>query len=237
MRHIYLPFLFVLLFASCAKNRYITEETVALTRTHEKVAVLPVDVFTTGRLPKNLSEAEIKEIELAESEYFQDIILASIQRNTRRGKTPYWVDFMSNQETTKLLKQQGISIEQSFELPPSQLAKLLGVDAVVRADVKKTRYMSEEASAIISVAQRAVWALSDGPVFGLPRIATTTNDVDLRLDLVNAEDGVALYHRNIDLSIDYRNTTDDAVERLSNKLGRFFPYKEHKLAKIKTYDR
>jgi len=212
----------MLMFASCAKNRYISEDVVATTRSHQSVAILPVEVETTGRLPKNLSAREIEEIEIAESHMFQDIVLSAIMRNNRRGKTPYWVDFLSNQETLSKLEANNISMHDAYDMQPTELAEILGVDAVVRADVKKTRYMSDEASVIIGTGARIVNILTEG-IF-IPGSVSNTYTVDMQLELVNAADGSALYSRDLDLDIDHNNTVDDAIEKISRRIGKFFPY-------------
>jgi len=220
---IYLPILMMLFFGSCTKNTYISKDIDTETQGHETVAILPVQVETTGRLPKNLSASEIRDIELAESELFQDIVLTAIQRNNRRGKNPYSVNFMSNRETLAKLEANGISIEDAYTTQPSVLAEVLGVDAVVRADVKKTRYMSDEASLLIRTGTRILNRVDE--IF-IPGSVANTYSVDMQLELVNAADGNTLYSRYLDLDINHRRSVDDAVQKLSKRMGRFFPYKK-----------
>ena len=45
----------ILLLSSCNRNKYITKTNYDLAKQHNTVAVLPVDVITTGNLPKSLS--------------------------------------------------------------------------------------------------------------------------------------------------------------------------------------
>ena len=216
----------ILLLSSCNRNKYITKTNYDLAKQHNTVAVLPVDVITTGNLPKSLTQEEIKKINEAESEFFQDIILSAILRKNKT-KNPYQVQFLSTDQVNNVLAKEGITVSNFQDYSPNELATILGVDGVVQAKVKKERFMSETASSLIKAGEILVDIVTETP-FNLPWNANRTYEIDLKLGVVDGASGIVIYNRTVDASIDFRNDSEDAVEQLSRKISRNFPYRDYK---------
>ena len=216
--------------SGCSRNPYISEEIASITRQHERVAILPVHVSITGNLPENVTEEQLNELYETESKMFQNALLSGILRRTKGGKTPYWVQFLSNDETNTLLEKKQINLHEINEYSPTELAEILNVDAVVKADVIKERFMSETLSAVIAVGEDVIEEITD-VWLPIPSKAKRTYEVYMQLELVDKSSGANLYHRSIRYSIDYRSSVTDAVYIISGRIGKYFPYKAHKLRK------
>lgn len=175
-------------------------------------------------MPKNLTKQDIEKIDLTESEYFQNVVYQAIQRKNR-SNNPYWVSIMSNLDVNATLAQSEITVGNLEEYKTEELAKVLGVDAVVAVQVNKRRYMSEEASAIINVWETILEALTDGPI-GLPNQVDRTHYIRVDMQIIDVDSNTSIYERNFSGNIDFRSTPEDAAIWLSRRMGKKFPYRE-----------
>jgi len=96
------------------------------------IAVLPAEMVFTGTLPKNLSPEDIAFIEETESRTFQNSLYNSILRHANGRKYYTSINVQDIGTTIKLLEENKITIRDSWKQDDRQLAKILGVDAVVR---------------------------------------------------------------------------------------------------------
>src|SRR5688572_4652712 len=85
-----LPLIFLF---SCKPNYYLVGDFDNKTKEHKKVAVLPVEMVFTGKKPQNLTDADIRQLEEAESLAFQISLFNGIISNANRRKKVTTVDF------------------------------------------------------------------------------------------------------------------------------------------------
>lgn len=227
MKKITLLTLAVILLASCAKNYYVNPQFEDKTRTHTVVAILPYKMINTGKQPKNMTQQDLEKLEEAESVAFQTSLYDQILKSTRGGKKPFRVEFQSVNITNSKLKEQGISIRESWDKDPTELAKLLGVDAVAKSSVQKNRYLSDLASFGIDVGTSILEGLT-GLGGATPMNATKTNDVRLSCDLINATDAATLYNLSRSFSVDWTYSTQQVIEDVNRRISRTFPYRIEK---------
>lgn len=212
----------IALLAACSAQKYTIDDFDAITRNHQTVAILPVEMVFTGKQPKKLTEEDIAQIEEAESEAFQISLLNSILDKADKMR----VIFQDYNRTNKRLADAGISIRQSWDMDPEELAQILGVDAVVRMRVEKQRYMSDLASFGIDLAQDLVWLLSDYSIYPwLPGSLQKTNDIHTRATLLNGTDGNVLWNMSVNREADWNNPSDQIINSLTRKYARNFPYR------------
>src|SRR5678809_189197 len=149
--------IFLLFLFSCSNKYYTASNFEEKTEDHKVVAILPAEVTFSGKQPKNLSPDDIAKAEERESIDFQYALMNSIlnHANTKRYITT--VNFQDINTTRKILEQNNISIRDSWNKNDDELAKLLGVDAVIRMSVRKQRFMSDEASYGVGVAKQIVY--------------------------------------------------------------------------------
>lgn len=174
---------------------------------HKIVAILPFEVKITYRKqPKNFSSEANRDQEQSMARSIQ----ASLYTFLLRKGSDYTVTFQDVDKTNILLKKAGI-LGKLDEATKDEIAKILGVDAVIggRFETEQTK---SEAGAIAS-------AVLFGGFGGKSGTGT------MFLTLNNGLDGDLLWRffKTMDDSI--MSSTDDMVERMMRKISRNFPYK------------
>ncbi len=111
-------------------------------------------------------------------------------------------------------------------MPAEELAAVLGVDAVLRTRVEKTRYMSELASWGTEVGLHVLHEASEGKLDWLiPPGLTRTDDIYADSTLVSGEDGDLLWKVAVHRATDWRRPANDVVAGITRKLSKKFPYR------------
>jgi len=189
-----------------AKQTFESPKLKSSIASHKTVAILPFDVKITYRKqPKNFSSEANKDQEKTMSKSIQ----ASMYTFLLRRLEDYSVSFQDVDKTNILLKKAGVE-NKLDEYTKDELAKILGVDAILggRFETEQTK---SEGAAIASV------LLTGG--FG-----GKTGTGSLFLTVNNGSDGELLWRffKTMDDSI--AGSTDDLVERMMRKVSRNFPY-------------
>src|SRR6476469_4502823 len=180
-----LPVLFLVLFTSCAGHKYYTSSSFdQQTARHKLIAVLPAEMIFTGTLPKNLSPEDIAFIEETESRTFQNSLYNSILRHANGRKYYTSINVQDIGTTLKLLEENKITIRDSWKQDDRQLAKVLGVDAVVRMRIQKKRYMSDLASFGVGYGQQVLYQISSVGKY-IPYVPNKTNDIYASCNVVS----------------------------------------------------
>lgn len=107
-----------------------------------------------------------------------------------------------------------------------ELAAILEVDAVLRTEVQKTRYLSDLASFGIQLRQDILRVIS--PVYLWPlmgRNMTRTNDIYASAQLLNGNDAIVLWSTSRDVSTDWRSPSEQIIRGMTHRLARDFPYR------------
>ena len=142
------------LLQSCSRDVYNNNTYIASNATAgHTVAILPVEVDLTGRLPKGYTRENELRDEENESIAIQNMIYSEYlfkAKSTNKKKAS--VKLMNTELVNSKLKENGINTRQSWEMNPDSLGKLLGADLVLKIRVQKRRVMSETASLGIGVA-------------------------------------------------------------------------------------
>lgn len=215
---------FFLVLASCSRRYYTASNFEEKTEDHKVVAILPAEVIMSGKMPKNLSEEDIAKTEESESINFQYALLNSILRHANTGKYITTVNFQDLITTKKILEEHNISVRDSWKSDDTELAKLLGVDAVIRMRVEKRRYMSDEASYGIDVAKQIIYKTGAGSKVPVPNSVGKTYDIWATCNLLS--DHQTLWNNNYKRSTDYDTPANVIVEWITNSFGENFPYKQ-----------
>ena len=119
------------------------------------------------------------------------------------------VEIQDPRTTTALLKKENIDYDNILDYTPQELAKLLGVDAVISGDFETNKPMSEGASIVL------------GSLFGF---FGSTNSATLNMSVHNAEDGVLLWNYNKKVNGSIGSDTEDLVNTLMRKASRRLAY-------------
>jgi len=226
-KYLLLPvsFVFIIVLTSCSSHKYYTSSLFEEQTAHHKIiAVLPAEMIFTGTQPKNLSPEDIATIEETESRGFQNSLYNSILRyaNTKKYFTSVSVQDIGT--TQKRLEENGISIRDSWKEDDKRLAKLLGVDAVVRMRIQKKRYMSDLVSMGVDMGRQILYETGVATKIPLPYISNKTNDIQASCNVVS--NNQTLWNDNYRRGADYNSPSDEVINEITDNFGKHFPYKK-----------
>jgi hypothetical protein len=216
--------IFILFLFSCSNKYYTASNFEEKTEKHKVVAILPAEVALTGKLPKNLSPEDIAKAEERESIDFQYALMNSILNHANTKKYITTVNFQDINTTQKILEQNNISIRDSWKKNDEELAKILGVDAVIRMNIRKQRYMSDEASYGVGMAKQVIYKTGLGSKVPVPSSVGKTYDIYATCNLLS--DNQTLWNDNYKRSTDYDTPPNVIVEWITDDFGTNFPYKQ-----------
>lgn len=219
---ILLPLFFILIFASC-KNYYTASNFDEITQDHQTIAVLPLKMEFTGVQPRNFTPEVIEAIEESESLLFQESFFYKILESTRRGKRQLTVNVQHYAKTQKILEDNGISVRDSWFEDPAELAEILGVDAVVKGRIQKTRYFSDIESYGIEVGQEILNVLTDGNIFS--GVNPPNKNVQASYSLIEKKDGAVLWSIDFNQQADWTVSAEQIVNSINHRSARRFPYR------------
>lgn len=215
---------FVLFLFACSNKYYTAGNFSEKTEDHKVVAILPAEIVFSGKLPKNLSPEDIAKAEETESVNFQYALMNSILRHANTRKYITTVNFQDVNTTQKILAQNNISLRDSWKKDDNELAKLLGVDAVIRMNIRKQRYMSDEASYGVGVAKQVIYKTGIGSKVPVPSSVGKTFDVYATCNLLS--DNQTLWNDNYKRAADWDTQPNVIIEWITDSFGENFPYKK-----------
>jgi hypothetical protein len=216
--------IFLLFLFSCSNKYYTASNFEEKTEDHKVVAILPAEVTFSGKQPKNLSPDDIAKAEERESIDFQYALMNSILNHANTKKYITTVNFQDINTTLKILEQNNISVRDSWKKGDAELAKLLGVNSVIRMSIRKQRYMSDEASYGVGVAKQVIYKIGVGSKVPVPSSVGKTYDIYATCNLLS--DNQTLWNDNYKRSTDYDTAPNVIVEWITDDFGTNFPYKE-----------
>ncbi len=204
---------------------YVSHRFGELTKEHEVIAILPFEIRFTGVMPAQMLAEDILLIEEAESRAFQYSFHNELLRRTRSAKRALPVEVQDHGKTIALLHDHGISIRESWEMLPEELATILGVDAVVRARIQKARIMSDMASLGIQVGKDLLNRIANIPLRSWIAGFSANNKAILAdYSLFNRHSGTTLWSIEFEQEADWRRPAHEMIDQISRIAIRKFPY-------------
>lgn len=195
------------------------------------IAVLPVEVIMSGKQPARLKAEQIERIEEAESKMLQGRIQESVV-NATMGRKKRNVAVIDMDKVNNNIVLSGSSVRSSWSVDTEKLAKLAGADAVIRARMTKTRYMSNLASYGTSVGADVLDILkkfyvpgaliSDSKVEG-SGVMKKTHSVDVNVRLISAKDGSVLWSFSDVFDSDWDTSVDQSIAESLGRMALRFP--------------
>jgi len=215
----------IFFFTACSRKNYAVSYFDQQTAHHKLIAVLPAEMIFTGVQPKDLSPEDIAKIEENESRIFQNYLFNSILRyaNSRKYYTAVGVQDIST--TLKLLEDNKISIRDSWREDDRKLAKILGVDAVVRMRIQKKRYMSDLASLGVSYGRQVINQIGNVGKY-VPYVPNKTNDIYASCNIVS--DNQTLWNDDYRGSSNYNVSSERVIDDITDNFGQHFPYRKRR---------
>jgi hypothetical protein len=173
---------------------------------HKIVAIIPFKVSIKYRKqPKNFDLDANKEQEKSMATSIQSSMYTFL---LRKGGD-YTVDFQDVDKTNILLKKAGM-LEKMDEFTKDEIAKVLGVDAVIGGTFESEQTRSDGAAIATTI------------LFG--SVGGKTGSGTSVLTLNNGKDGELLWRFFKTMDDNIFGSTDDLVERMMRKVSRNFPY-------------
>lgn len=203
-------FLSILTFMSYGQtNLYQHPDFEKLTKNHKTIAIVPfkTTVKLRPKKMKALKEGDLEKIERAEGEGLQSAMHSWFLKRKKRGKLK--VDVQDPKRTNALLKKSNISYDNIEDQLPEDLAKLLGVDAVISGNFETNKPMSDGASIALGV------------VFGF---FGSTNTAVINMSINNGSDAELLWNYNKKVRGSIGSDSDDLVNILMRKASRRLGY-------------
>ena len=193
----------------------------------DTVAVLPFEMVFTGRLPADVRPDQIAAIEEAESLAFQHALYNRLlDRSSVTRDRPILVNIQPVATTNRLLEANEIAVRESWLLSTEELARTLGVEAVIRTRIVKERYLSDFSSYGSEVGLEILHRATDGGTDWLiPPGLTRTHDIHAESELVGCPDGDMLWKVEVHRATDWRRPANDVIVGLTKKLSKKFPYR------------
>lgn len=205
-KFIFISLLFVGMVGYSQKQIFESPQLDTAVKQHKMVAILPFNVkITYKKQPKNFSADANKEQEIKMSKSIQ----SSMYTFLLRKKDNYTVAFQDVEKTNVLLKKAGVS-EKLDEMTKDEIAKILGVDAVIGGSFEQEQTKSEAG------------AIATAIVFG--GFGGKTGSGTLTMTVNNGKDGELLWRFFKTMDDNITTSTDDIVEHMMRKVSRNFPY-------------
>lgn len=179
---------------------------------HRTVAILPATVIVTLRHAeaKKFSSEELLDMERQTGYDIQDRMYSWFLGSSE--KYNYTVSFQDVSRTNALLLQEGIDYRNLATTDCSELAKLLGVDAVIQDRTLMDKPLSTGAASV-------------GIFFGL---RGTTNRVVTTINIKDGKSGILLWKYAYDAMGTLGSSIDNLVDALLSNASKKFPYKTNK---------
>jgi hypothetical protein len=215
------------LLGACTAVHYESPRLTGRAPDSQTIAVLPFEMVFAGKMPADLGPEQIRAIEVGESLAFQHALYNRLlDRSSATRDRPILVRIQPVETTNRLLDEGGISLREAWQMPAERLAETLGVEAVLKTRVEKTRYMSELASWGTEVSLSVLHEATAGRIDWLiPPGLTRTDDIYADSTLLSCEDGDLLWKVAVRRATDWRRPANDVVAGITKKLAKKFPYR------------
>lgn len=212
MRRFTLPLLWVVSLTACVHDpngMYVSPRFAALTSGHQTVAILPFHVsIAPDGLPRNITPQDKLKLEQEEGLALQTQLHNQLME--RSGE--FTVRFQDIAETNTLLERAGFGYEALNIQDKQDIARLLGVDAVISARVYRSS-PNTSAGAIVAV------------LVGTPAGAIkNVNEVNVDLLLHNADDGALLWTFRQMFTGGVGSSPERMARAMLTSIARRFPY-------------
>ena len=188
---------------------YVNPKFSQIAKNQKIIAIVPFSttIQLRPRQMRNTSPEQLKTMEMNEGEGVQTALYSWFLKRGSKGKL--LVQVQDPNVTNIKLKRGGVKIENYSDHTPAEIAKILGVDAIVMGTLKTTKPMSAGVSAALGVLVGA-WGV--------------TNRATMNLFIYNAADGAVLLNYNKGIRGSLGSSTQDMVNILMRKASRRIAY-------------
>ncbi len=217
MKQVLLLASLLIILTSCARRKMMERVDHFNIKT---IAILPAQLEVTGNVPKKLSPEQLQQIILQNKKFLNRALYIDLaQYVDSRTRRYSQVQFQSIDRTNKLLEEKGITDSASWQMDPADLAKILGVDAVVSAKVTQNHILSDEVAMGIDVIGGIVKQTVPG--LPLPYGAARTSDMYVNCALIR--DGYSVWSTRFTNHTDWNYPFQNAIQNATAAIAYRFP--------------
>ena len=191
-------------------NLYENPKFDAIAKNHQSIGIIPFKATVKLR-PKQMakmSHEQFKRLEISEGKSIQTAMYSWFLKRKKRGKL-LSIEVQDPNKTMALLGKEGITQENLSNYTPEEIAKILGVDALISGTYNTNKPMSEGASVALGVLI-GFWG--------------TTNSATVNMSVHNASDGVLLWNYNKKVRGSIGSSPEDLINVLMRKASRRLSY-------------
>ena len=202
--------------AFAGAQQYLNPNFKTLSAAHKTIAILPFKVTIDTKRMKGVSLDQIRQNELDEGLQFQkQLYIRLLQKSADEH---YTVGFQDADQTVALLQKAGIPVDSVNFHPKDEIARLLGVDALLSGTVNQSQPTSQG----MALAQTLLVGFSG-----------STQRVDITIAIHNGADAGLLWNYDHTdsgggLTGSMTNAVEAMVKSLLKKVAGNFPYREKK---------
>jgi hypothetical protein len=199
----------IILVFSCGPKIYKSSDFGAALSKHKTVAILPAAVTMQLRPneAKKVTAEQIADLSEKTGYDIQDKMYSWFLR--RSDKFNYTVTFQDVTRTNSLLKKAGINYADLGTTDRAEIAKILGVDAVLQNRSKMEKPMSEGAAVAVGILIGA-WG--------------NTNKVETTININDGKSGDLLWKYDYEAAGSVGSSTTRLVDALMRNASKKFPY-------------
>ena len=198
-----------LFFAGCGPSIYTSSNFSSALARHRTVAILPAEVNIQLR-PSEARKVSAEQLEDITNKTAYDIQDKMYGWFLRRGdKYSYTVSFLDINKINAKLKDAGVVYTDLRSKDRAELARILGVDAVMQAKIVSEKPMSEGA------------AVAVGVIFG---VWGSTNKVQTAINIHDGQGGDLLWKYDYEATGTVGSSTTRLVDALMRNATKKFPY-------------
>lgn len=210
----------ICVFTACRSGRNFTTQDPDLYKV-KTIAILPVKVVLTGNLPKKITQAQIDSIADKDGTIYQMSLKNNLLSRSGGKNRIAGVSYQAIEKTNAVLFNAGYTTAKIYNTDPDVLAKLLGVDAVIRMEVTSNRIMSDLVNLGLNVLNDIL--IRNNTDIGILGDANNrTADITANATLIY--NGKALWNSLYNRPTDWQENNREVINGITAAMGRNFPY-------------
>jgi hypothetical protein len=194
-----------------SKAIFISPDFSALSSHEKTLAIIPFGV-TLNLRPKdkaNMTAEELKQQEQQSGLAIQNEMESYLLKKSEHSS--YSVAFQDVEQTNRLLKAHGITLDSVSGMDPRQVSRVLGVDGVICGKMVSSHPLSTGAAVAVDV---------------LVGFGGATNSGTCTIDIYDGPTGKLMWRYEKSLSRGLGSDAGTIIDRIMSKASRKFPYNE-----------
>ena len=217
----FLAIIFLSCLTSCNKKIIAPIAFEQISATHKIIAIIPADVILELR-PNDKTATTTEKLALMKqltARYIQEKMYSALLKKSKKNK--YSVAIQNINSTDSLLANANLKYATFITKSSTELAQILGVDAVLLSEVKMTKPMSDIADFAVNM---GVGQISN--IIGAPILPTMiSNIIKVNVTIKDATKGDTIWQNNFIRKSSNETSSDAMFKSICKKIAFSFPYK------------